>query len=107
MTRGAKTTSSRRGGRSASTDATMNSVAAAAQVSVSTVSRVVAGHAEVSQRTRPRVLSVIEELGYRPSSIARALVAGHSPTLGLLISDIANPFYPQLAKSVEHEARRH
>jgi transketolase len=85
----------------------MHSVAAAAQVSVSTVSRVVAGHAEVSQRTRARVLSVIEELGYRPSSIARALVAGHSPTLGLLISDIANPFYPQLAKSVEHEARRH
>jgi LacI family transcriptional regulator len=75
-------------------------------VSVSTVSRVVRGHADVQKETRERVLEVIRELNYRPSPIARALVSGRSPTLGLLVSDIANPFYPQLAKSVEREARR-
>ncbi len=57
--------------------------------------------------TREKVQGVISQLGYRPSSIARALVTGHSPTLGLLVSDITNPFYPQLAKSIERTARKH
>jgi len=86
---------------------TMHSVAEAAGVSVSTVSRVVRGHVDVGEASRARVQAVIEELGYRPSPIARALVSGHSMTIGLLVSDIANPFYPQLAKSVERAARKH
>jgi LacI family transcriptional regulator len=85
----------------------MHSVAEAAGVSVSTVSRVVRGHVDVGDAARARVQAVIDELGYRPSPIARALVSGHSMTLGLLVSDIANPFYPQLAKSIERAARKH
>jgi DNA-binding LacI/PurR family transcriptional regulator len=85
---------------------TIRSVAIAAGVSVSTVSRVVRGHADVQENTRKHVLDVIKALNYRPSPIARALVSGRSPTLGFLVSDIANPFYPQLAKSVEREARK-
>jgi LacI family transcriptional regulator len=81
-------------------------VARAAGVSISTVSRVVRNHADVRESTRSHVLQIIEDLGYRPSSIARALVSGRSFALGLLVNDIANPFYPQLAKAIEREAKR-
>ena len=85
---------------------TIGDVAEAAGVSISTVSRVVRQHADVKRETRERIQAVIQDLGYRPSPVARALVAGRSRTIGLLVSDIANPFYPQLAKSIEHEARK-
>lgn len=85
---------------------TIIDVARAAGVSVSTVSRVVRDHADVRAETRTLVQEAIEELAYRPSLIARALVSGQSRLLALLVSDIGNPFYPQLAKSVEHEAKR-
>lgn len=85
---------------------TIIEVAASAGVSVSTVSRVLRNRDDVSDETRSRVRRVIEELGYRPSGVARALVTGYSRTIALLVSDIANPFYPQLAKSVEQEARK-
>jgi len=63
-------------------------------------------HADVGAETRARVREAIDLLGYRPSPIARALVSGQSRLLTLLVSDIANPFYPQLAKSVEQEAKQ-
>lgn len=50
--------------------------------------------------------AAIEGLQYRPSQIARALVSGETRLLALLVSDITNPFYPQLAKSIEHEAAK-
>lgn len=83
---------------------TIVDVARAAGVSVSTVSRVMRDHADVGAETRARVREAIDLLGYRPSPIARALVSGQSRLLTLLVSDITNPFYPQLAKSVEQEA---
>ena len=83
----------------------MRDVASTAGVSIATVSRVVRAHPDVHTATRDRVLQVIEDLGYRPSSLARALVSGYARTIGLLVSDITNPFYPQLAKSIEREAR--
>ena len=86
---------------------TIADVARAANVSVSTVSRVVRDHADVGAETREKVLEVIDQLSYRPSPIARALVRGWSQTIALLMSDIANPFYPELAKHVEQEASKH
>lgn len=86
---------------------TIQDVARAGGVSVSTVSRVARDHADVKEATRQHVLATIERLGYRPSPLARALVSGRTQTLGLLVSDISNPFYPQLAKSIEREAKRH
>jgi LacI family transcriptional regulator len=86
---------------------TIVDVARSAGVSVSTVSRVVRNLPDVSAETRDRVRAAIGALGYRPSPIARALVSGQTRLLALLVSDIANPFYPQLAKSVEHEAKQH
>src|SRR3712207_6245053 len=83
---------------------TLVTVAEAAGVSVATVSRVVRNHPDVSPATREHVLKVIADQNFRPSPLARALVSGHSRTLGLLVSDLANPFYPQLAKAIETEA---
>ncbi|MEO7666665.1 MAG: LacI family DNA-binding transcriptional regulator, partial [Dehalococcoidia bacterium] len=85
---------------------TIDDVARAAQVSVSTVSRVIRDHPDVQSETRAAVLATIDSLGYRPSSIARALVSGETRLLALLVSDFTNPFYPQLAKSIEEEADR-
>lgn len=85
---------------------TIIDVSRAAGVSVSTVSRVLRDHVDVNAETRTRVKQAIDQLGYRPSPLARAMVAGETKLLALLVSDIANPFYPQLAKSVEREAMR-
>jgi len=54
--------------------------------------------------TRERVLTAARELDYRPSGVARALKRQETRTLGLLITDIANPFYPQIVRSVEEAA---
>lgn len=88
----------------ASRGPTITDVARTAGVSVSTVSRVVRNHPDVRAETRQAVQEAIDLLNYRPSPIARALVSGQTRLLALLVSDITNPFYPQLAKSVEKEA---
>ena len=85
---------------------TIDDVARAANVSVSTVSRVIRDHPDVQAETRAAVLAAIDSLGYRPSPIARALVSGETRLLALLVSDFTNPFYPQLARSIEEEADR-
>jgi LacI family transcriptional regulator len=85
---------------------TIIDVAQRAGVSISTVSRVVRGRDEVSAATRERVQAVINSLDYRPSPIARALVSGQTKLIALLVSDIRNAFYPQLAMSVEREAAK-
>lgn len=86
---------------------TIVDVARIANVSVSTASRVMREHPDVSAETRARVTEVINELRYRPSPSARAMVSGETRFLALLVSDIRNPFYPQLARAVEREARKH
>lgn len=73
---------------------------------MATVSRVLRGGPDVRAATRARVLDTISALDYRPSPLARALVSGRSRLLTLLVNDIANPFYPQLAKSVESAAKK-
>jgi len=79
---------------------TMRDVALKAGVSIKTVSRVVNDSGEISEATRQRVLVAIEELGYRPSRLARALVTQRSHTVGLLVADITNPFFPEVARGV-------
>lgn len=83
---------------------TINEVAKEAGVSVATVSRVIRDHPDVSEETRARTKAVIERLNYRPSALARALVSNRSNTLGLMVADIGNPFFSELAKSVEAAA---
>jgi len=79
---------------------TMRDVARKAGVSIRTVSRVVNNQGEISDETRQRVLATIEESGYRPSKVARALVTRHTETVGLVLGDIANPFFPEVARGV-------
>lgn len=83
---------------------TMTDVAREAGVSLMTVSRVVNQRTDVSSSTREKVLDVIERLGYRPSSIARGLVTKHTSTLGIIVPDIANPFFAALVRGAEHQA---
>lgn len=82
----------------------MADVAREAGVSSMTVSRVINEKGEVSEATRERVLAVIEQLGYRPSGIARGLATRRTGTLGLVVPDVANPFFADVARGVEHGA---
>lgn len=83
---------------------TMADVARESGVSMMTVSRVVNEKDDVSPVTRQRVLETIERLGYRPSGIARGLATRHTGTLGLVVPDVANPFFAEVARGVEHVA---
>jgi LacI family transcriptional regulator len=83
---------------------TMADVARAVGVSLMTVSRVINNKAGVSPATRRRVLDAIERLGYRPSGIARSLATRHTGTLGLVVPDVANPFFSEVARGAEHVA---
>lgn len=87
--------------------ATIGDVARRAGVSTATVSRVLAGLGGARADTRARVLDAARELGYRPSGVARSLKLRTTQTLGLIITDIENPFFPQLVRAVEDVAREH
>lgn len=86
---------------------TLRDVARKAGVSVKTVSRVVNNQGEISEETRQRIASVIREMGYRPNLVARGLVTQRTHTLGLVVPDITNPFFPEVARGVQDVARRH
>lgn len=83
---------------------TILDVALQAGVSKSTVSNVVRGLPGVSEPTRLRVQRAILELGYRPNVLARQLVQQRTSTIGVVVGDLANPFYAQMAKLVEKHA---
>lgn len=85
--------------------ASIKDVAAEAGVSVATVSRVLNDHPSVSPDARTRVLAAVANLGYRPNAVARSLRTDQTRTLGLVISDVLNPYFTELARSVEEEAR--
>ncbi|MGA2858900.1 MAG: LacI family DNA-binding transcriptional regulator [Candidatus Sulfotelmatobacter sp.] len=79
-------------------------VAARARLSTATVSRTINQSGLVRPRTAERVKRAIRELSYYPNTQARALVSGRTQMFGLIISDIVNPFFPELVKSFEFAA---
>ncbi|MFE2045863.1 LacI family DNA-binding transcriptional regulator [Streptomyces sp. NPDC059477] len=79
----------------------MTEVAAQAGVSVTTVSHVLSGRRPVAERTRAKVLKVIEELGYQPNSLAQGLRLRRTMTVGLLVPDLTNPFYPMVLRGLD------
>ncbi len=85
----------------------ISAVAERARVSTATVSRVMNGTAVVSPETAERVRLAIEELNFFPDVNARALGSGRSGLYGLIISDITNPYFPELVKSFEDMAVEH
>ncbi|MDH2427551.1 LacI family DNA-binding transcriptional regulator [Sphaerisporangium sp. TRM90804] len=86
---------------------TMNDVAATAGVALKTVSRVVNDEPGVNAATAERVRQAIERLGYRRNEGARVLRRGRTATIGLIIEDVADPFYSGLSRAVEDVARSH
>ena len=82
-------------------------VAARAGVSAATVSRVLAGKPHVSAAVRERVLGAAQALHYRPNRIARSLRVQRSRVIGLVVSDIQNPFFNQVVRAVEDAALPH
>src|ERR1700739_2794708 len=82
-------------------------VAKRAGVSTATVSRVVNGTARVDAQTERRVRAATERTGYYPNTHARTLGTGKSHIYGLIISDIENPFFPELVKCFERLAVEH
>ncbi|MCA4135249.1 LacI family DNA-binding transcriptional regulator [Arthrobacter sp. M4] len=87
---------------------TIRDVAAAAGVSVSVVSRVLnPDSGPVAPAKRQGVLRVMEELGYRPRAAARELSVGKALTIGLVVTDLSNPFFAHLADRIVWEARSH
>ncbi|QMT18585.1 catabolite control protein A [Planococcus maritimus] len=80
---------------------TIYDVAREANVSMATVSRVVNGNQNVKPATRKKVLKVIEELGYRPNAVARGLASKKTTTVGVILPDISNSSYSELARGIE------
>ncbi|MDR1852556.1 MAG: LacI family transcriptional regulator [Propionibacteriaceae bacterium] len=84
---------------------TVTDVARKAGVSPSTVSRALGGGI-VSETTKAAVLAAASALGYTPNRAARALIGGRTDNIGLLVPDIANPFFTEIVKSVSAHVRR-
>lgn len=83
---------------------TIADVAAAAGVSSMTVSRVVNGTGRVNEATRERVRHYVDLLGYQPNQVARSLSTKQSRTVGLVVPDITNPFFPEIVRGAEDAA---
>jgi len=82
-------------------------IAKRARVSTATVSRTINRIPTVDPHVAKRVWKVIEESGYRPNIQARALVSGRSHVLGLVVSEITNPFFPEIVQAFENIAVEH
>jgi LacI family transcriptional regulator len=69
-------------------------------VSVVTVSKVLRGRPDIGEETRQRVLRRMQELNYRPNMVARGLVTGRTYTIGLIVPDLVQPYFAELARSI-------
>jgi DNA-binding LacI/PurR family transcriptional regulator len=85
---------------------TIADVAAQAGVSKATVSRVFSRPEAVRPETRERVLATARDLSFQPSHIARSLARGRTGSIGLVVPDVANPYFGPVIKTVQREARR-
>ena len=85
--------------------ATIYQVSALAGVSLSTVSRVMNNHEHVSEKTKIKVKQAMEQLDYRPNSIAQSLASSRSNSVGVLVSELHGPFYGVMLTGIEAELR--
>ncbi len=84
---------------------TIKDVAKAANVSYSTVSRALSGSPEISADTRERILQLCKEMNYTANTVARAMVMKSTKLLGLILTDVNNPFMSELAYHIDRQAR--
>ena len=87
--------------------ATIYDVAKEAGVSIATVSKVINGKGKISEETRGSVLAIMDRMDYQPSVIASALTGKKTFTLGLLVPDISNPFFAEIARAIEDQSQRY
>jgi len=85
---------------------TISDIAKKANVSTATVSRVLNNKSDVSDKTRKKIKKIIEEMDYNPSIIARGLSLNKTHTIGLIIPNITNPYFPEIAKAIESKAEK-
>lgn len=81
---------------------TIKDVAKRAGVSTATVSHTINGTRAVLPKTRARVMSAIDDLNYRPNTLARSLTTNKTKTIGVVISDVISPFFAQLLRDLEN-----
>lgn len=84
---------------------TIIDVAKTAGVSRQTVSRAINDKGEISPETKERVLAAVEKLGYRPNRLAQSMITQQSMTIGLVVPDITNLFFPEVARGVQDAGR--
>ena len=84
---------------------TIEDVAKTAGVSRQTVSRAINDKGEISPVTKEHVLAVVEKLGYRPNRLAQGMVTQRTMTIGLVVPDITNLFFPEVARGVQDAGR--
>jgi len=99
-------TSENGGRRKPSTSASIYDVARESGVSVFTVSAVINGKEHVGKKLRERVEAAIGKLNYRPNLIARSLAKRRTHTIGMIVPDIANPFFPMVVRGAEDAAQK-
>jgi LacI family transcriptional regulator len=87
--------------------ASIYDVARESKVSVFTVSAVINNKSHVGEKLRTRVEAAIRKLNYRPNLVARSLAKQRTHTFGMIVPDIANPFFPMVVRGAEDAARRH
>ena len=86
---------------------TMKQIADLAEVSTATVSKIINGRDEhISQATREKVLSIIEENNFSPNTVAKGLRVKKTSTIGFVLPDITNPFFPEIARGIEDVANK-
>lgn len=85
-------------------NATLKDIAKKLDISYATVSRALNGRYGVHPKTKEKILAMAREMNYHPNAIARGLVKQHTETIGLVIPDITNPFFPEVARGIEDRA---
>lgn len=82
----------------------IHDVAKRAGVSIAAASYALNGREGVAEKTRKRILAAVEDLGYQPAKFAQSMRTGKTDTIGLVLPDLSNPFFPQFAKAVQQAA---
>lgn len=85
---------------------TIKDIAKISGVSVSTVSRVLNNHPDVSEDVRCKVMAVVEEYNYIPNNSARSLGQSKSDNIGLIVRGISNPFYTSIIHEIEQDIEK-
>ena len=85
----------------------LKDIAADLGVSIVTVSKVLRNQPDIGEETRRRVLQRVQELNYRPNMMARGLASGRSHTVGLIVPDLIDPFFAEIARSLHAALRAH